>query len=490
MSRRISVSRASRLVGVKRGVLQNKIRAGELKAFEGHLLLTDLLQAYPKTTVDDSSMLERVEQIMEQASFKNAPAENHRPSNEVVASRVLELSQKLADKIKTVQRYEAFAEKIKVKLRALKHSKEKLPKDMVLFLEFVDEAVDNLENRETHANESFGNEVFLRIMTAQASILPSGHEFFIEGSGSILDSGLRGGLALNYGCSNGNCGLCKMRLVSGEIQRTRPHDFVLTEAEKGLGYFLGCSNTALSDVVLEADEAGSEFDIPQQSIDLRIKKIEHSDSPIVVINTKTPRTNRLRFLAGQQVSLSIDGVGTNTYFIASCPCDDMNIQFHINSNDSNVVSKHLCATAKINESITITGPIGSFTLNEDSSNSLVFMVQGNGFAPVKGLIEHAMALDVAEHIYLYWLSDIEGKHYLNNLCRSWNDALDNLHFTKLPLSKDGRSIELISQLVMENHNSVKNFDYYICGENEFNIGVSEILQQRSVSDCHILCAEC
>ncbi|MFT4650407.1 MAG: CDP-4-dehydro-6-deoxyglucose reductase, partial [Flavobacteriales bacterium] len=189
MSRRISVSRASRLVGVKRGVLQSKIRAGELKAFEGHLLLTDLLQAYPKTTVDDSSMLERVEQIMEQAAFKNAAAENHRPSSEVVASRVLELSQKLADKIKAVQRYEAFAEQLKLKLKALQHSKETLPKEMVLFLEFIDEAVDNLENRETHANESFGNEVFLRIMTAQASILPSGHEFFIEGSGSILDSG-------------------------------------------------------------------------------------------------------------------------------------------------------------------------------------------------------------------------------------------------------------------------------------------------------------
>ena len=69
MSRRISVSRAARLVGVKRGTLQQKIRSGELNTFEGEISLTDLLQAYPNATIDDSSMLERVEQIMEQASF-------------------------------------------------------------------------------------------------------------------------------------------------------------------------------------------------------------------------------------------------------------------------------------------------------------------------------------------------------------------------------------------------------------------------------------
>jgi len=37
---------------------------------------------------------------------------------------------------------------------------------------------------------------------------------------------------LNYGCSGGNCGLCKARLVSGQVRKTRHHDYVLTEAEK------------------------------------------------------------------------------------------------------------------------------------------------------------------------------------------------------------------------------------------------------------------
>ena len=47
----ITLSRAARLVGVKRGTLQKKIQQGELRTFEGELLLSDLLQAYPQTEV-------------------------------------------------------------------------------------------------------------------------------------------------------------------------------------------------------------------------------------------------------------------------------------------------------------------------------------------------------------------------------------------------------------------------------------------------------
>ena len=64
MAKRISLSRAARLVGVKRGVLQQQIRAGELQTFEGEIVLADLLQAYPNAQIEDSSMLERVEQII------------------------------------------------------------------------------------------------------------------------------------------------------------------------------------------------------------------------------------------------------------------------------------------------------------------------------------------------------------------------------------------------------------------------------------------
>jgi CDP-4-dehydro-6-deoxyglucose reductase len=304
------------------------------------------------------------------------------------------------------------------------------------------------------------NEVFLPAMTAQATIIPSGHEFFVEGVESILEAGLRAGLALNYGCSNGNCGLCKTRVVSGEIRKIKHHDYLLSEAEKGIGYMLSCCNTAVSDVVLEADEARGVTDIPHQSIPIRIKKIDRPNDQMLVLSARTPRTRRLRFLAGQRATLSIDHVGTGFYPIASCPCDDMNLQFHIANNVQDPIASYLSESAKTNDLVTLEGPVGNFVLNENSPNSLVFIAQSSGFASIKGLIENAMALDIAETIYLFWVAESGSSLYLGNLCRSWNDALDNFEYVPLEANA-GEEIEQHILTRLEQKDPA-GFDYYLC----------------------------
>ena len=92
MAKRISVSRAARLVGVKRGVLQQQIRAGELQTFEGEIVLTDLLQVYPNAQIEDSSMLERVEQIIELATLINADSLARKPDNLALTALIMALS--------------------------------------------------------------------------------------------------------------------------------------------------------------------------------------------------------------------------------------------------------------------------------------------------------------------------------------------------------------------------------------------------------------
>ncbi len=315
-------------------------------------------------------------------------------------------------------------------------------------------------------------------MSAQATVIPSGHEFFVEGAESILEAGLRGGLALNYGCSNGNCGLCKIRVVSGETRKIKHHDYALTEAEKGIGYMLGCCNTAISDVVLEADEAQSSKDIPTQNIPIRIKKIDHPAADVLIVSTRTPRTSRLRFLAGQRATLSIDQVGSGFYPIASCPCDDMNLQFHIGLDKQDPVANYLDESAKANDLLTLEGPVGSFVLNENSSNPLVFIAEGIGFASIKGLIEHAMALDVAEKIFLFWIADSDDSHYLNNLCRAWNDALDNFEY--IPLDAEAGEHPGDSILEQLQQDDPAGFDYYLCSGDKIRAGVEKFFDSQAI----------
>ncbi len=113
MAKRISLSRAARLVGVKRGTLQQQIRAGELTTFEGEIVLADLLQAYPDAQIEDSSMLERVEQIIEQATFINPDtAVARKPDNLALTSRIMSLSEELSRQKRLVGRYRRFSEQL------------------------------------------------------------------------------------------------------------------------------------------------------------------------------------------------------------------------------------------------------------------------------------------------------------------------------------------------------------------------------------------
>ncbi|MDX2457568.1 MAG: 2Fe-2S iron-sulfur cluster-binding protein, partial [Gammaproteobacteria bacterium] len=458
----ITLSRAARLVGVKRCALQKRIRQGELRTFEGELLLADLLQAYPQTEIEDTTMLERVEHIMESAVNKVIrPASEDPPDTDTLAARILTLGQELARARQQGRRYANLVNDMQQKMEELAAEAEqtqdrtftKLKDWFMLALASTDTSPDD--------SEILAREAFLRVMAAQVRILPSGHDFFIEGSDSILEAGLRGGLALDYGCSNGNCGKCKAKVVSGQVKKICPHDYVLSETEKGLGYILTCANTAVTDVVLEAEEALGSRDIPQQEIDIRFKKTECPDDHVIILHAKTPRTSRLRFLAGQYLSLELEGLPAQYCSVASCPCDDMNLQFHIPATTDNPFSERLAGPMKANTVISIKGPKGAFTLNEDSPRSIVFIAINAGFGPIKSLIEHAMALDIAENLYLYWMTTPESSHYLGNLCRSWDDALDNFHYRSLEAT-DTRPVPEVLPNIIADLDAIEELDFYVC----------------------------
>ena len=144
-------------------------------------------------------------------------------------------------------------------------------------------------------------------MTAHVQIMPSGREFFVDGNDSVLEAALRAGLSLDYGCSSGGCGKCKARVLSGQVHRVRHSDYVLTAAEKSAGIVLMCCNTAVGDLVIEAREAHGAADMPLQNIEARVKSVSPIADDIRLLHLQTPRSNRLRFLAGQSVSLALPG---------------------------------------------------------------------------------------------------------------------------------------------------------------------------------------
>ena len=149
--------------------------------------------------------------------------------------------------------------------------------------------------------------------------------------------------------------------------------------------------------------------------------------------------------------------------IASCPCDDMNLQFHIPVVCRQPVLRRHCLPhcARQRPACASRDRSGDFTLDEDSPRSLAFVAVNTGFGPVKSLIEHAMALDIAEQLRLYWITTPGNSHYLGNLCRSWDDALDNFHYRALKAG-DNATVESLLATIIGELDDIASLDFYAC----------------------------
>ena len=60
MPKLLTLSKAARLIGVRRGALQSKIQNGELAAFEGMVSAEELQRTYPQAALEENSGLERL----------------------------------------------------------------------------------------------------------------------------------------------------------------------------------------------------------------------------------------------------------------------------------------------------------------------------------------------------------------------------------------------------------------------------------------------
>ena len=432
MAHRLSLARAAHLVGVHRTVLQRMVREGTLATSEGMIATEELLRVFPKVDPYAGAGLERLARIKEE-SFGRRVRERTLPSQEVLAQRLFAQSRELADLRRLVQRYHALVAALDVRIAerfaghpALEATRAAITDELGRVL--ATEGVDALAVMDDLA----------RVMTPHVRLKPSGHEFFVEGRDTLLESGLKAGLRLGYGCGNGTCGLCKARVTAGEVQRVKAHDYPLSEAERAQGHVLMCAYAPVTDTELETLEAAGPADIPAQTIVATVRAVKPLAADTLLVHLQTPRSNRLRFLAGQSVALGVAlaaGDAQGSFPIASCPCDDRNLHFHVGRDPSDELCTRLFEGAiGAGDAVTVTGPEGRFVLGEAPGRAVAFVCCDLGFAPAKSLVEYALSADAADAYAILWLATRGDGHYLANQCRSWAEAFDNFHC--IPLARD------------------------------------------------------
>lgn len=457
MSHLLPLSRVARLVNQSRHALQAMIREGRLATFDGMVELDELLRAFPEVKWDDDPEFRRVTEIKDQA-FARRVRERALPDKEVLVARLNELGDEYAAAKALLLHYGTVMRWLDEKIEELDEgASAETHHALHTVRAFLLRNLAEVPDEALQARAAIAAERKLKIMSAHVTIQPSGHEFFVEGTDTLLDAALRNGVSLNYGCSNGNCGDCKARVVSGEVKKIHAHDYVLKESEKEAGVILLCAYAPVNDVVIEANVAGAR-DIPVQQLSAKVKSVEVFNPQVAALHILAPRSQRLRFLGGQSVQLSFGGA-SGRYAIASCPCEDRHIEVQVPRRPGDAFADALFTAVKANDTVAVEGPFGEFVLDEDSPRPVIFLAFGPGFAPIKSLIQHAMSLELAESMDLHWVADAAG-HYQDNLCRAWTDALDNFNYVPHAQPDD---LDALLQGMVTDYPDLHRFDVYASG---------------------------
>jgi CDP-4-dehydro-6-deoxyglucose reductase len=271
-------------------------------------------------------------------------------------------------------------------------------------------------------------------MTFQITVQPSGRQFNCEADETVLAAAMRAGVTLPYGCKNGACGSCKGSLSSGTVALREHQDKALTADEVSKGFSLFCCAIPQTDLVIEAREVLGMDEFPVRKMPSRVAKIEQVAPDVKIVSLQLPAGERLQYRAGQYIEFMLKDGKRRSYSMANPPHLDEQISLHIRHMSGGLFTDHVFGALKERDILRFEGPLGSFFLREDSDKPIILLASGTGFAPIKALVEHAIHLQSARPMTLYWGGRRPHDLYMASLCEQWAASVPN--FTYVPVISD------------------------------------------------------
>lgn len=250
------------------------------------------------------------------------------------------------------------------------------------------------------------------------TLKPSHHRYAAPPDQTLLDAALAAGINLPYGCRNGACGTCKSRIIEGRVDYGAAEEWALPPSERETGAVLMCCARALTDLVIEANEARAERDIPVKKLPVRIESLERAAADVMVMRLKLPATERLQFLPGQYIDILLTDGARRAFSLASTPQDEGFLELHIRLIDKGAFTQRVFSELKERDILRIEGPHGNFFLRE-STKPAILLAGGTGFAPIKALIEHTLHSALERPLTLYWGARERSGLYRDALAQGW-----------------------------------------------------------------------
>ena len=305
-------------------------------------------------------------------------------------------------------------------------------------------------------------------MSFKIIVPASGHEFIAEENETILAAALRQGVGLPYGCRNGACGKCSGEIISGETTYDTASLRASAKKEHEAGKTLFCQACAASDLEIKVREITKSTDVEIKMLPCRVEKMQLLTHDVMQLRLKLPETERLQFLAGQYLEFVLKDGKRRAFSIASAPHNDAYIELHIRHVPDGHFGDFVFDGLKEKTLMRIEGPLGSYYLREDSDRSIILIAGGTGFAPLKGMLEHAFFIALDRPIHVFCGVRSKRDLYMDEMMQQWSKQHENLKYTAVlsdPMDGDDWQGEtgFVHESVVSHYADLSEFDVYLSG---------------------------
>jgi benzoate/toluate 1,2-dioxygenase reductase component len=202
---------------------------------------------------------------------------------------------------------------------------------------------------------------------------------------TVADASYRQRINIPLDCRDGACGTCKALCESGSYDGGSYIEDALPADEAAAGYVLPCSMKPRSDLVLQIASTSDVAKTTAATYTGTLVQLDRLSATTVAVGVEIPNRSELTFLPGQYVNIAVPGTDqTRSYSFSNAP-DDERLTFLVKLTPGGAMSDYLGQRASLGDSISFTGPNGSFFLRE-TDRPVLLLAGGTGLAPVLSML--------------------------------------------------------------------------------------------------------
>ena len=261
------------------------------------------------------------------------------------------------------------------------------------------------------------------------------------------------------------CGFCKCTVTEGggDIKPTERPFIKQEDADKGVR--LSCQVKVKDNMSIQIPDSM----LTAKEYETTIDEVRQLTYDIKLIRFKLLKPNRMDFKPGQYAQLKVPGIDViRAYSIASDPAITDSIEMIVRYVPNGQATTYVFKALQKGDKAIITGPYGSFFLQEQSTRDIVCIAGGSGKAPIRSILARLKAMGMPRKIrYFFGAKAVRDLYYTEEM-RQLEKEYPNFEYIPAlsnPLDEDKWQGEtgLITDVLDRMTGDLKEAEAYLCG---------------------------